>query len=208
MIVFEALVAKEPSQQSQTQRAAFRRELHDRLADFDVGIEGGDDESHGGFVMRNAPSSAAATNSLDIADGQTSGTPKIAIFSDFARGFMSGDLKLSVLSNTVYLGCVTDASFSDDKVARLLEDLRAEFSKMYQGRLSLIKKQTNLTANVYDQPFKKQFQRILDSHNTGISNKNLQLAFQKVDEVKDIAAKSVTMMVQNNAETEKLLHTS
>ena len=97
---------------------------------------------------------------------------------------------------------------SDDKVAKLLEDLRGEFSKMYQGRLSLIKKQTNLTANVYDQPFKKQFQRILDSHSTGISNKNLQLAFQKVDEVKDIAAKSVTMMVQNNAETEKLLHTS
>ena len=120
MIVFEALVAKELSQQSQTQRAAFRRELHDRLADFDVGIEGGDDESHGGFVMRNAPSSAAATNSLDIADGQTSGTPKIAIFSDFARGFMSGDLKLSVLSNTVYLGCVTDASFSDDKVHEVI----------------------------------------------------------------------------------------
>ena len=97
---------------------------------------------------------------------------------------------------------------SEEKITRLLEDLRAEFSKMYQGRLTLIKKQTNLTANVYDQPFKKQFQRILDSHSTGISNKNLQLAFQKVEEVKDIAAKSVSMMVQNNAETEKLLHTS
>ena len=62
-----------------------------------------------------------------------------------------------MLSNTVYIGCVSEASMSDDKVTKLLEDLRAEFSKMYQGRLSLIKKQTNLTANVYDQPFKKQF---------------------------------------------------
>lgn len=72
----------------------------------------------------------------------------------------------------------------------------------------MIKKQTNLTANVYDQPFKKAFQKIIDSYNTGISNKNLQAAFQKVDEVKDIAAKSVSIMVQNTAETEKLLHTS
>lgn len=131
------------------------------------------------------------------------------MFEDFARGFLGAtELKLSVLSHTVYLGCVSDASLSEEKAARLLEDLRGEFSKMYQGRLSLIRKQTNLTANVYDQPFKKAFTRVLDSYNTGISSKNLQLAFQKVDEVKDIAAKNVAMMVQNNAETEKLLHTS
>lgn len=48
-----------------------------------------------------------------------------------------------------------DASFNDDKAGRLLKDLWAEFSKMYKGRLSMIKKQTNLTANVYDQQFKQ-----------------------------------------------------
>ncbi len=81
----------------------------------------------------------------------------MATFNHFARSFLPGDLKLTVLNNIVYIGCVTDGSFSDDKTTRLLGDLRSEFSKMYQGRLSLIQKQTNLTANVYDQPFKKAF---------------------------------------------------
>lgn len=161
MIVFEALIDKELSQLSQTQRGAFRRELHDRLLELDSCIE--EEESSG--------------SSFEIRAASAEDGGKIASVRDFARGFISGDTKLSVLSNTVYIGCVSEASMSDDKVAKLLEDLRGEFSKMYQGRLSLIKKQTNLTANVYDQPFKKQFQRILDSHSTGISNKNLQLAF-------------------------------
>jgi hypothetical protein len=132
----------------------------------------------------------------------------VATFPNFARGYMASELKLTVLSHTVYLGIVTESGFGDDKASRFLEDLRAEFAKMYQGRLSVIKKQTNLTANVYDQPFKKAFQRVLDNHSSGISSKNLQAAFHKVDEVKEIAAKSVSQMVQNNAETEKLLHTS
>jgi len=196
MIVFEAMQAKELTSLSQAQRAAFRREIRDSLHEV---VSQADNESSSGFAMRSAPGSTLEGSQEPA---------KVATFNNFAQGFMSGELKLSVLSNTVYIGCVTDAGFSEDKAARLLEDLRAEFSKMYQGRLSLIKKQTNLTANVYDQPFKKGFQRIYDSYNTGISNKNLQLAFQKVDEVKDIAAKSVSMMVQNNEETEKLLHTS
>jgi hypothetical protein len=98
---------------------------------------------------------------------------KLATFNSFARGFLSGELKLTVLSNTVYVGCVTETSFTEDKAQRFLSEIRTEFSKMYQGRLSLIKKQSNLTANVYDQPFKKSFQKVLDNFNTGISNKNL-----------------------------------
>ena len=98
---------------------------------------------------------------------------KLATFNTFARGFLSGELKLTILSNTVFVGCVTDSSFSEDKAQRFLSEIRVEFSKMYQGRLSMIKKQSNLTANVYDQPFKKSFQKVLDNFNTGISNKNL-----------------------------------
>ena len=74
----------------------------------------------------------------------------MAMFNDFAPGYLKGVSKLFVLCHTVYIGCVTDSSMSEDKVTRLLEDLKAEFSKMYQGRLSLIKKQTNLAPNVYD----------------------------------------------------------
>lgn len=95
--------------------------------------------------------------SLKVTEAQDGEKQKVATFSHFARSFLPGDLKLTVLNHTVYIGCVTDAGFSEDKVTRLLNDLRSEFSKMYQGRLSMIQKQTNLTANVYDQPFKKSF---------------------------------------------------
>jgi hypothetical protein len=82
----------------------------------------------------------------------------VATFSHFGRSFLPGDLRLSVISDIVYIGCVSDnATFTEEKATRFLTDLKNEFSKMYQGRLSLIKKQTNLTANVYDQPFKKSF---------------------------------------------------
>lgn len=67
---------------------------------------------------------------------------KIAVFNNFARGFLitGGELKLTVLSSTVYIGCVTDSGFGEEKAQRFLQDLRTEFSKMYQGRLSMIKK--------------------------------------------------------------------
>ena len=67
-----------------------------------------------GFVMR----------SLD-------GEAKIATYNNFARGFLPGDIKLSVLNHTVCLGCVVDSSFGEDKTQRFLEDMRNEFSKMY-----------------------------------------------------------------------------
>lgn len=89
--------------------------------------------------------------------GALDSNAKVVTCNNFTKGFLNGDVKLTVLSNTVYIGCVSDAGFSDDKAGRFLDDLRAEFSKMYQGRLSLIKGQTNLTANVYDKPFKQAF---------------------------------------------------
>lgn len=45
-------------------------------------------------------------------DGQPG---KIAVFNNFAPGFLTGELKLTILSNTVFVGCVTDISFSEDK---------------------------------------------------------------------------------------------
>jgi Synaptobrevin len=56
MVVFEAMVAKELNQQSQAQRAAFRKEIRDRLHELDLaGSDGaaGDSEA-AGFIMRNA----------------------------------------------------------------------------------------------------------------------------------------------------------
>ena len=49
---------------------------------------------------------------------------------------------------------------------------------------------------------------MLDNNSTGISSKNVNLAMQKADEVKAIAARSVDKMNQNMADTEKLLASS
>ncbi len=56
--------------------------------------------------------------------------------------------------------------------------------------------------------FKANFTKVLDNYNTGISSGNLHMAFQKVDEVKDIAKVAVDGMIGNTAETEKLLQDS
>lgn len=59
--------------------------------------------------------------------------------------------------------------------------------------------------NVYDKVFKANFQKVLDNNETGIKSTNLNLAQQKVDEVKKIAGESIDQMNQNMLETEKLL---
>ena len=144
MVVFETIVAKDLSSQPSAQRAAFRREISDRLHAIEQQVNNTDaSDLEQGFIMRN-------TGALDS-------NAKVVTCNNFTKGFLNGDVKLTVLSNTVYIGCVSDAGFSDDKAGRFLDDLRAEFSKMYQGRLSLIKGQTNLTANVYDKPFNQAF---------------------------------------------------
>jgi hypothetical protein len=55
-------------------------------------------------------------------------------------------------------------------------------------------KQTNLERNCLDKFLKPKISTILDNYNTSISSKNLNAAFQKVDEVKMIAGRTITKM--------------
>ncbi len=127
MVVFESILNKELSAQPQAQRTAFRREIKERLIELDTQVSTDDNESNNSFALK-------------VTEAQDGGQQKVATFTHFARSFLPGDLKLTVLNHTVYIGCVTDGGYSDDKVTRLLNDLRSEFSKMYQGRLSMIQK--------------------------------------------------------------------
>eukprot|EP00347_Sterkiella_histriomuscorum_P019201 403342551 len=98
-----------------------------------------------------------------------------------------------------------NSGYPQEKIYRFLEDIRKEFSAIYKGNLNFIFKQTNLTPNCYDKPFKAAFNKVQENYNTGISNKNLQNAFRKVEEVKDIAARSISQAIDNSKETERLL---
>ena len=55
---------------------------------------------------------------------------------------------------------------------------------------------------------KNKITKIIDNYNTGIAtgkNSNLNDAFQKVDDIKAIAGRTITKMAQNMEESNKLL---
>ena len=113
-----------------------------------------------------------------------------------------------LLQSGVFFGLVTDLHFGSEKADRFLTDLHNEMVKLYKGNISFMHRQGNLRPNVYDKIFKPNFQKVLDNNSTGIKSTNLNAAQDKVNEVKDIAARSVAKMNQNMAETEALLANS
>ena len=108
---------------------------------------------------------------------------------------ITGGVELNLLLQSgVFFGIVTDLNYGCDKSKRFLQDLHREMDKFYKGNLNFISRQQNLKPNVYDKIFKPNFQKVLDNNSTGISSKNVNLAMQKADEVKAIAARSVDKM--------------
>ena len=72
--------------------------------------------------------------------------------------------------------------------------MREEVTKMYKGNVSFMFKQTNLERNCLDKFLRGKINKIIENYNTAISSKNLNAAFQKVDEVKAIAGRTITKM--------------
>ena len=58
-------------------------------------------------------------------------------------------------------------------------------------------------------PFvKAPITKIVDSHSSSISSENLKAAFLKVNEVKDIAGRTITKMSENMAKAEGMVDVS
>lgn len=76
---------------------------------------------------------------------------------------------------------------------------------MYKGNVSFMFKQNNLERNCLEKFLKAKINKIVENYNTSISSKNLNAAFQKVDEVKAIAGRTITKMAANMEQTEDLL---
>ena len=112
------------------------------------------------------------------------------------------------LYDTILFGCICDASINEDKAFRFLKDLKVEFSKLYKGHLDKVHEQQNIKPLCLDKFFKKTFIKVFDNYSTGINSKNLQLAFAKAEEVKEIAQKNVKDMIKNVHETDELLERS
>ena len=94
------------------------------------------------------------------------------------------NLRLHMAFDVIYYGLITQSSFAEDKAQRVLADVKEEVRKMYKGNVSYMFKQSNLERNCLDKFLKPKIAKILDNYSTNISSKNLNKAFEKVDEVK------------------------
>jgi hypothetical protein len=76
---------------------------------------------------------------------------------------------------------------------------------MYKGNVEWLFKQSNVERNFLSKFMTPKVNKIIENYNTSISSKNLNAAFQKVDEIKSIAGKSINKMNDNLKQSEDLL---
>jgi len=79
---------------------------------------------------------------------------------------------------------------------------------MYKGNIEAIFTQTNLERNCLERYIKGKVSKIVENYKSVISSKNLNKAFAKVDEVKNLAGQSIAQMAANMEQTERLLEHS
>ena len=65
-------------------------------------------------------------------------------------------------------------------------------------------RQTNLERNCLAPYLGASINKIVDSHSTSINSGNLQAAFLKVNEVKDIAGRTISKMAENMSKAENM----
>lgn len=85
-------------------------------------------------------------------------------------------------------------ALTEEKAQRLLADVKTEVAKMYKGNVDFIFKQTNVERNCLGKFLTPKISKLVDNYTSSISSKNLGAAFQKVDEVKSIAGRTLNKM--------------
>lgn len=118
------------------------------------------------------------------------------------------DLKLHTHFDVIYYGLVANNSLQEEKAFRLISDLKNEVVKMYKGNVDFIFKQTNVERNCLGKFLTPKVSKLVENYTSSISSKNLNAAFQKVDEVKSIAGRTIGKMQENMAQSEELLKNS
>lgn len=69
-------------------------------------------------------------------------------------------------------------------------------------------RQTNLERNCFAPFMGGAMNKIVESHTSNISSSNLNAAFLKVNEVKDIAGRTISKMADNMAKAENMAETT
>ena len=117
-------------------------------------------------------------------------------------------LQLHMQFDVIYYGIITQQSFPPEKAQRILTEVKEMVRNLYKGNVEWMFKQSNVERNFLSKFMTPKVNKILENYNTSISNKNLNAAFQKVDEIKSIAGRSIEKMQKNMEQTEDLLKAS
>lgn len=107
------------------------------------------------------------------------------------------NMKLHLHYDTIYYGLVSNDQFTEEKAQGLLVDVKAIIVKKYRGNIQYMLKQSNLEKNCLAPFCQPAILKKIDSYSTSISSKNLNAAFAKVDEIKNITADTILKMSDN-----------
>lgn len=102
------------------------------------------------------------------------------------------NMQFHLLYDVVYYGLVSLDSLGEEKAQRLLSDVRDETAKKYKGNVEFMVRQTNLERGILNQYLLKPVKKLIANHSTAIQSNNLNKAFEKVDQVKQIAGRTIT----------------
>jgi len=106
-----------------------------------------------------------------------------------------GCYDLSVLLESgVFFALICDKHFPKHKAQSLLGDLHAAMRKLYKHNLQFMARQKNLKPNVYDQIFKPQFTKVMENHDSAIDFVKIDIANDKTEELRLIAARKLEKM--------------
>ena len=113
-----------------------------------------------------------------------------------------------VLYDIVFIGIVTGIGYGEDAAQRFLQEMHQALSGLYEDNLTFMTRQQNLRPNILDKKLAADFRRIYNNNNTGIQMGTVAQAQSQVEEIKEIAQRSVEKQMNNLAEGERLLKTS
>lgn len=107
-----------------------------------------------------------------------------------------------------YFGVLVEDNYSEGKGFKFLGEVKDQLAKIYKGALSFILKQPNLEPGCYNKNFIKTFKKIMSNYETGINSDVVNEAFDKVQDLKKMAGRSASKMMQNQEMGQELLQKS
>ncbi len=108
---------------------------------------------------------------------------------------------ICIKNDILIFACAATNSIKEEKLPVFLDELKDSFAMFYKIGLEKIHQQTNLTPNVLDVPFRRNFDKLFRKYNTGINMSVIQQAKAKVDDLKVDLNDAIKKQLNSNKAT-------